>query len=1217
MSRRNTRGVVLRTAIAAVVAGAVTVTGLTGLGTDSPTAGKPVDQAPVASDKPVQTEAQALRAAADVGKQVEVLGLRSERRETFANPDGSFTAREYTNPIRTVKDGRWVGIDKNLVKRPDGTWGPKAATVELSLSGGGDGKPFVSMERAGRVMALTWPYGKLPAPVVEGDTATYPDALPGVDLTVRAQADGFGHLLIVKTPEAAADPRVAKLDLGLSTDGLNVVEDASGALKAEDSAVGGTVFEAGKPTMWDSASVREAAAAKAGPKAVARSLRSAAAPSTALAPPLLGPGGGGRTAPLGVEVARDRLTLVPDQTLLRGKDTVFPVVIDPIQHTSSRTAWTGVMSGKPSEQDWKYSESTGVGKCPTDYSPVSCNGVDVRRLLFTLPISFYKGKQILNATFAAKVAHIYSATPTAEPIRLYRIGGKDHSITSSTNWSNTESLWDSHLETVDKAISPTSCTSSSQPNLRFESAKKTGPLTKQMQTAANDGWSTITLGLRASNESRFAEWKRLCGTAHLEVNYNNPPRQIKTGDMSSNPGGICTWGTKAPFAEKLPELKVIVSDPDHGSGRTDKVKVEFKVDWTDPSGVARTYTQMTPLWQAPVPGTTINHRVKSTTKIKENTTVYWSARAMDSSEAYGPWSTEGSAQRCEFVFDSARPGSPNVLSKEYPSNTTYHDGVGKYGSFTFAPNPNDSIPDGDVVKYLYAFDSDATPAQSVNASKPGGPATVSWMPTKDGLHWVNVIAVDKAQNHSTKGHYVFRVSEGRPVTAQWNLADAQGSATAQDEAGDFPADAGANVAFGREGPGGKADLAAHLDGSKDAYLDAGDTVIDTAKSFSVSAWVRPADLTRDMTVVSQDGTGEPGFTLGYDAIAKSWAFAAPVNDVDALGGWKAAATGVTVPKDQWVMVTGVYDAQTTEMKLYINTDLRSTVKRGSVWKSYGALQIGRSIAKSGYRHHFAGDLAEVRVFDRVLPAGDVAAMTTVKADRKGYWQLDEAVNGVSPDQKQGGAPLTLSGGAAIHKAPDDPWGDGAPALVGAGHLTLDGVDDYASTSVVPITGGTSFTATARAQLTSLDPVKAQTVLSLPGVAANRFSVRYRPAAGNAPSRWELLVADSDTATATVRSFVHDHKEPNAEGLGQHLAVVYDAFANTIQLYVDGEPGVELKLGRNNTLWTAKGGLQVGRSLIGTSKEHFAGALDEVRVYNGAVDPVTVKQLAATEALPDI
>ncbi|MFF9402136.1 hypothetical protein [Streptomyces sp. NPDC014744] len=451
MSRRTGCGLALRASVAAVVAGAVLTTGLAWLPQAGSTAGK---QAEVALSAPVQTENQALGAARKSGANVEVLGLRTERREIFAGPDGTFTAREYTNPIRTVRNGAWVDIDETLVEHADGSWGPKASSVELTFSAGQADKPFVTMRRAGRELALTWLYGKLSAPQVEGDTATYADALPGVDLKVRAEADGFGHLLVVKTPEAAENPQLARLDLGLTTDGLNVKEDAAGALKAEDAAVGGTVFEAGKPGMWDSSAVQEAARSEV-PQAVAQSLTSSVAdapameePKSAPAPALEGPGGGGKSAPLDVEVAEGKLTLIPDQKMLTGSDTVFPVVIDPIQRATSRTAWTGVMSGMPGEQDWKYSDSAGVGRCPTDYNPVSCNGVGVRRLLFTMPMSFYKGKQILCASFNARVAHIYSASPTAEPIQLYRIGGKNYSITSGSDWSNTKDDWSDYLQTA-------------------------------------------------------------------------------------------------------------------------------------------------------------------------------------------------------------------------------------------------------------------------------------------------------------------------------------------------------------------------------------------------------------------------------------------------------------------------------------------------------------------------------------------------------------------------------------------------------------------------------------------------------------------------------------------------------------------------------------------------------------------------------------------------
>lgn len=1211
--RRLRRGPVPRGAITAMVATAVLAGGFTALPDHSDDAGQPA-RSTVASGEPVRTEQEALTAARKSGEQVEVLGLRTARREIYAEPDGTFTAREYTDPIRTFQGGRWVDIDRTLVRRSDGTVAPKAAAVSVSFSDGEAGKPFVTMRQAGRRLALTWPYGTLSEPVLDGGTATYRDALPGVDLAVRAEADGFGHLLIVNTPEAAADPRLAKLDLGLETDGLKVTEDASGALKAEDAAVGGTVFEAGKPVMWDSAAVQEAAARPQGVKAVSKALSRAAAdasPAPDVTPEaaLTGPGGGGRTIPLELEVGEDTLSLMPDQKLLTSKDTVFPVVIDPIQRTTSRTAWTGVMSGMPGEQDWKYSDSAGVGKCPTDYNPVSCNGVGVRRLLFTMPMSFYKGKQILGATFSARVAHIYSASPTAEPIRLYRVGGKNHSITSSSNWSNTFDDWSKHIGTVDKAISPTSC--SSQANLHFESGA-TGELTSEVKTAANEGWSSMTLGLRASDEGRFPEWKRICGNAYLSVSYNNLPRKITA--LSQNPGGTCATGTGRPYAEVPPQLQAVASDPDHANGQTDKVKVEFKVEWTDPAtNTAKSYTQLTSSWLAPTSGTQFTHTVKST--IPQDTVIYWSARAYDG-DGYGPWSYDGDTVRCEFMYDKTYPGKPIVLSKEYPSDSVYHHGVGTSGSFTFSPNPNDSVPDTDVVKYRYAFDGTASPVTTVSAAKPGDSATVTWMPTRAGRHWVDVIAVDKAENPGTKEHYEFLVTEGAPVAGQWNLADVPGSTEAHDETGAFSADVGSGVVFGVEGPGGKVDGAARFDGSAQAFADVNDSVLDSSESFSVSAWVRPTALDRDMAVISQDGTGEPGFTLGYDHTAGTWAFSVPVNDVDSLGEWKAVSTGISVVKDQWVLLTGVYDAARSELSLYINKDMKGVAQRRSVWKSYGPLQIGRTTAKSGYRENFTGDLAEVRAFDRVLPAEQVAELMTVKPSRKGYWQLD-AESARASAETGGGQPLTLVGDARIQLAPTDPLSPDPFPMVGAGHLLLDGDGDYASTATAPVTGAMSFTVTARTQLTTLDPEKAQTVLSLPGGSANRVVVRYRPGPdAETPSMWELAVAGTDSATAAQTVFHDDQELPDTDVAGQHLAVVYDAFANELRLYVNGMLA-SVAHGADDTLWGATGGLQVGRSALGGGSEYFAGAIDEVRVYSGAADMTAIQRLASPMALPDL
>jgi hypothetical protein len=282
--------------------------------------GKPVSTGAV-------TEQEAMTAAARSGKPVEILSRRGESRTVRALPNGRVEVEQHVQPIRTRKGGKWVEIDTGL-HRSDGAVVPAATTVGLRFSAGGDG-PMVQMTQAGHKLALSWP-SKLPEPVLDGDTAVYKGvAGPDVDLRLRARASGFAHVLVVKTPEAAKDPRVARLALSLSTSRLSVRQGQGGVLTATDTGSGAGVFEAPSPRMWDSSH-----AMPKGPEGRARA--GAADPGT---DPARGPADGAKTARLGVAVGKGKLTLTPDQELLTAPDTTFPVFIDPVWDTSKANSW--------------------------------------------------------------------------------------------------------------------------------------------------------------------------------------------------------------------------------------------------------------------------------------------------------------------------------------------------------------------------------------------------------------------------------------------------------------------------------------------------------------------------------------------------------------------------------------------------------------------------------------------------------------------------------------------------------------------------------------------------------------------------------------------------------------------------------------------------------------------------------------------------------------
>lgn len=102
--------------------------------------------------------------------------------------------------------------------------------------------------------------------------------------------------------------------------------------------------------------------------------------------------------------------------------------------------------------------------------------------------------------------------------------------------------------------------------------------------------------------------------------------------------------------------------------------------------------------------------------------------------------------------------------------------------------------------------------------------------------------------------------------------------------------------------------------------------------------------------------------------------------------------------------------------------------------------MGRVRTAAGHAGNWRGRLADVRAWDRVVVADEAATLATRKAQRTGYWMLDEASDGTSPEYT-GGQPLTLSDGAAVTDA--DP-------IAGTGHLELTGNGGYAATATPPV-----------------------------------------------------------------------------------------------------------------------------------------------------------------------
>lgn len=197
----------------------------------------------------------------------------------------------------------------------------------------------------------------------------------------------------------------------------------------------------------------------------------------------------------------------------------------------------------------------------------------------------------------------------------------------------------------------------------------------------------------------------------------------------------------------------------------------------------------------------------------------------------------------------------------------------------------------------------------------------------------------------------------------WKLADGQGLAAA-DATGKQPAGVAGAVDWSQD-KGGSIVLA------ENGSLATARSVVDTTKSFTVSAWAKLSAMDGNKTVVAQDGANVSGFYLHYNHTADTWAFVRTSDDTASPKTWYTALATAPVAKDTWTHLVGVYDATAGQITLYVDGQPQKSVAAPTVWKADGPLTIGRAKNNSDL---FTGGIADVEVFDRVLTAEEIKSL---------------------------------------------------------------------------------------------------------------------------------------------------------------------------------------------------------------------------------------------------
>lgn len=1140
-------------------------------------------------------EVAAVAEAKRSGKPVEVASKRTETSDVVAQPDGKLVATTYVQPHRVRKPGGWVDIDPALAVRADGSVAPKAATADVVFSGGGGSQPLVRMASQGKELKLNWPHA-LPKPVVEGSTAEYRSILPDVDLKLTATRTGFSQILVVHTAAAAKNPELDQLRLGLKGDGLTVKQATDGSLTAVDRNGGGTVFEAPTPVMWDSSG--PAAAAQAAPAAKARSLAAPAQESAALPAPDLLPGEGAKVARIKVDLpaAQDKLVLTPDQAMLDDPATVFPVMIDPAWNTPNAADWTGVSRYYASQSYWHFTYNStyvhdwGVGYCGDSSR---CAPSDVKRAFFQIPTSTFIGKQILSAEFGTYESHSWSCSPSN--IELWNTGW----VSSGTNWNaqNASGFWSRKLQTMSAAKG----WSGSCPGGWLEFGGTSGGVKDLVQDAANWGWSWTTFGLKAENEGDSNSWKRLTDDAFLRVHYNLAPRQTLMSGLTMSPGSCLSTGVTI---NKWPQITARADDPDG-----EAIGVQFAVGWDDGTGFARRWWSTGSAGAAPAADTFKGSGSQFSLTVPPMPAAAkgaygWEMRAWDGA-SWGPWSSVGDATNCYFRVDTSAPDGPAVTSASYPGSKDgaaalpWTDGVGKYGAFTI-----DSAAT-DVVKYQWGLDTTASAAHEV-ATTAGAPQTVDVLPETPGVHTLSVRALDKAGNASQPETYYFGVLNGQPQRTGWTMDESSGTALAGTGAR-IDATKGSAAVTGSPGHLG---TAAAFNGTSGSYATTQGAVLDTTKSFTLSAWVYLTDATHNRMAVAQEGTYMSSFSLGERD--GKWAFVSTTKD-SAGYAWQIAASPTPAPLNTWAHLTGVYDSANQTMALYVDGVPTATIPAPVSWSARGPLDIGRLAYRGDFTDFWAGTLDEVKVWDRPLAAAEAVA---VAADRplatglpaKAVWHLDEDAAAATVAGYPESDALTTSGGVQT----------GVPGTAGKA-VHFDGTTGYARTVRPQVDGTRSFSVSTWARLPQ--PAAGDTIAKMAvtqnGQHNNEFSLYYS-AYGK---KWIFGRYKEDTSADTlVRAAQPDctagttvNGVPCFSGTDNqwvHLLGVSDAVAKKTRLYINGFLVGEADY-TQTAPWSSPGPLQVGAvNREGANAEFFGGDLDDVRIYDRVVTGAEAADLVA-------
>jgi hypothetical protein len=835
-----------------------------------------------------QGTAQAIAAA--YGHEVIVDGATTDTSLTKAEPDGSMQLSLNSVPVRVQRNGAWIPTDSSLAA-VDGMLQPAAAAVPVQFSAGGSAPLARVQSPSGEWLSEVWQAGALPAPTVAGDTATYADVYPGVDLALKATATGMSEVLVVKNATAASNPALADVGFGVEDGSLTTTAQTGGTVVATG-ADGSTQLTSTAATWWDSSSAGAS---------------------------VDGPGGAGVPAPVSGTVSDTQVTIdaaVPAQK----PGVTYPVYVDP-SWAGHATGWAMVDSTYPTTPYWEGSATTAqhVGHVDAANSPDDHRD-HTARSYWSMDVSAVHATHITTATFNAQETYSFSCSPRT--VQLWTAGA----ATSITTW-NTQPGLATLSDSVSAAYGYSSACGVS--NIAFDA-------TAAVQRVATAGSPVLNLALVAANESDIYGWKKFNPSTNLVIGYESYP--VTPAFRAVTPCfAVC--GSGAIVRSTLPTFQAWSNIADSGVN----LSIGYEICVGAGTGACE------PIFHSlNIPRNTIvTHAMPPGTPLHDGNWVYrlQACRATDSTLC-SAWTTF-----FPFVVDTTAPPAPAVTSNDLDlSGNTTKGAEGTPASLGFgaAGGTDDLLYGWSTTPGAYQLTSPRCPQNAPNKVQvlcaSGSPAASFTPQSMSGT--LTVYAFDKAGNASAATTVQYKVFSTLAANADhgwygaWSDFDAapQPASVADANANGVSSLQLGNVGWLTNGqdPAGPTtgptvdasipqshDTAWQFDGTSSLATSsttgsAPVASLDATHSLAVAAWVKPDPSSSGTRVImSQDNAdGSSSFTLQENA-GGYWQTCIQLA-AGSAGTDAQCATG-TVPyanDGTWTLVVGEWNAATGGLQVF-------------------------------------------------------------------------------------------------------------------------------------------------------------------------------------------------------------------------------------------------------------------------------------------------------------